>query len=122
MTLEEKARKHIFCELCSTCEKRVYIHCDYAHKKADEPQCKDGKTLKKTFIAGHNEANRWRDVNVELPEVNIDVLVKTVNGKYIVAQMYIPKDCNGIVLGLKEWKGSYSFKQSIIAWRPIETI
>jgi len=71
------------------------------------------------YIAGYEEAIRWRDPKVELPEVGMKVLVKTSNGKYSVTEMYIYKDSIGTTLGA-EWRGSYDFRMSIIGWRPIE--
>lgn len=35
-----------------------------------------------------------------------------------VSKMYIPKGCNGYVLGGEEWKGSDTFRKSIMAWMP----
>ena len=72
------------------------------------------------YLAGYAEAMRWRDPKEELPDIETHVLVKTNNGRYNIAQIYIPKDCNGAILGEPEWRGSYNFKQSVIGWRPIE--
>lgn len=66
---------------------------------------------------GMEVASMWMLVKDELPEVDRPVLVVTNKGKYVVAQMYTPKDCYGNVLGEKEWKGSALFKESIVAWQ-----
>lgn len=72
-----------------------------------------------SFISGVKYAMRWIKVDDELPEIGVKVLVKTKNGSVSVCEMYTPKDCHGTVLGEKEWKGSHSFKSSIIEWRMI---
>lgn len=56
-TLKDKTREYIFDELCITCVKRVYIHCDYTHNRADEPQCVIGKTLKQAYLKGSEDAD-----------------------------------------------------------------
>lgn len=61
-------------------------------------------------------ANMWVPVEERLPEVDTPVFVLTANDKISVSSMYIPKDCYGTILGENEWSGSYSFKQSIVAW------
>ena len=66
--------------------------------------------------------NLWIPVEEELPDVDKQCFVITKNGKCSVSNMYIPKDCYGNVLGEKEWKGSLSFKESIVAWMPIPEI
>lgn len=63
--------------------------------------------------------NMWISVKEGLPEVENSVFVLTKNGKISVSKMYIPKDCHGNILGEKEWHGSASFRDSIIAWMPI---
>ena len=73
-----------------------------------------------SFKAGVKFAQRWISVEDELPEVGVEVIVKTINLKYSIAKMYTPKDYNGNILGEKEWKGSGTFKSSITHWRPIE--
>ena len=60
-------------------------------------------------------ANMWVPMEERLPEVDTPVFVLTANDKISVSSMYTPKDCHGNVLGEKEWKGSASFKESIIA-------
>ena len=60
--------------------------------------------------------NMWIPVEGELPDVGISVFVLTENGNIAVSKMYIPKDCKGNILGDKEWNGSSSFRDSIIAW------
>ena len=72
------------------------------------------------FKVGVEFAQRWISVEDELPEVDIEVIVKTLNLKYSIAKMYTPKDCNGTILGEKEWKCSRTFKSSITHWRQIE--
>lgn len=79
----------------------------------------------KSFQAGASFALslfKWRKVSEMLPEIGIKVIVKTINGNYSISEMYIPKDCHNTVLGDKEWKGSHSFKTSIIEWMPIPQI
>ncbi len=66
--------------------------------------------------------NMWIPVEEELPDVDKQCFVITKNGKCSVSNMYIPKDCCGNVLGEKEWKGSLSFKESIVSWMPIPEI
>ena len=77
--------------------------------------------MEQSFIDGAE----WQKNNVlifvknELPDVDRQCFVITKNGKCSVSNMYIPKDCHGNVLGEKEWKGSLSFKESIVSWMPI---
>ena len=77
-----------------------------------------------SFIAGAEwqKNNMWIPVEEDIPDVDIQCFVITKNGKCSVSNMYIPKDCYGTVLGEKEWKGSFSFKESIVAWMPIPEI
>ena len=73
------------------------------------------------FIAGAEwqKNNLWISGEEELPDDDKPCFVITKNNKCSVSSMYIPKDCYGNVLGEKEWKGSLSFKESIVAWMPI---
>ena len=77
--------------------------------------------MEQSFIDGAKwqKNNMWISVKEETPDVDKQCLVITKNGKCSVSNMYIPKDCCGNVLGKKEWKGSLSFKESIVAWMPI---
>ena len=77
--------------------------------------------MEQSFIDGANwqKNNMWIFVKNELPDVDKQCFVITKNGKCSVSNMYIPKDCHGNILGEKEWKGSLSFKESIVAWMPI---
>ena len=77
-----------------------------------------------SFIAGAEwqKNNMWISVEEGMPVVGKRCFVITKNGKCSVSNMYIPKDCYGTVLGEKEWKGSFSFKESIVAWMPIPEI
>ena len=77
--------------------------------------------MEQSFIDGAEwqKNNMWIFVKNELPDVDRQCFVITKNGKCSVSNMYIPKDCHGNVLGEKEWKGSLSFKESIVAWMPI---
>lgn len=74
-----------------------------------------------SFIAGAEwqKENMWISVEEELPDADKPCFAITKNNKCSVSNMYIPKDCHGNVLGEKEWKGSLSFKESIVAWMPI---
>ena len=65
------------------------------------------------------KASEWIKVEDRLPEVNEYVLCATKRGKYIVNSMEIPKDCYGKILGVKEWRGSSSVKDSITHWQEI---
>ena len=65
------------------------------------------------------KANEWIKVEDRLPEVDEYVLCATKRGKYMVNSMYIPKDSYGKILGVKEWRGSSSVKDSITHWMPI---
>lgn len=76
------------------------------------------------FIDGAKWADKhpkspWHDVKEELPNINIHVLVLTHSGNVVTTSMYIPRDVNGNILGDKEWKGSYAFRQSITHWMEI---
>lgn len=62
---------------------------------------------------------QWIKVEDRLPEINEYVLCATKGGKYMINSMYIPKDCYGKVLGLKEWRGSSKVAESITHWMPI---
>lgn len=78
----------------------------------------------KAFVVGAEWAdahpkNPWISVKEQLPNVSQEVIVLTKNGKCVVSSMYIPKDCKGNILGSKEWKGSKTFKDSIVLWMPI---
>ena len=77
--------------------------------------------MERSFMDGTEwqKNNMWISVKEELPDVDKQCFVITKNGKCSVSSMYIPKDCYGNVLGEKEWKGSLSFKESIVAWMQI---
>lgn len=77
-----------------------------------------------SFVAGAEwqKENMWISVDESLPDVDKQCFVITKKGKCSVSNMYIPKDCYGNTLGGKEWKGSFYFKESIIAWMPIPKI
>ena len=77
--------------------------------------------MKKSFIDGANwqKSNMWIPIGDDLPDVDKQCFVITKNGKCSTSKMYIPKDCHGNIRGEKEWKGSLSFKESIVAWMPI---
>ena len=96
----------------------IEITNDDYYDKVDVKASKDG------FIAGAEwqKNNMWISVDEDLPYVGKQCFVITKNGKCSVSNMYIPKDCCGNVLGEKEWKGSLSFKESIVAWMPIPEI
>ena len=85
----------------------------------------DGEYTKESvinaFLAGAEwqKNNLWISVEEELPYADKPCFVITKNNKCSVSSMYIPKDCHGNVLGEKEWKGSLSFKESIVSWMPI---
>lgn len=69
--------------------------------------------------ADSHPKNPWISVKEQLPNVSQEVIVLTKNGKCVVSSMYIPKDCKGNILGSKEWKGSKTFKDSIVLWMTI---
>ena len=77
--------------------------------------------MEQSFIDGANwqKSNMWIPIEERLPDVDRQCSVITKNGKCSVSNMCIHKDCHGNVLGKKEWKGSLSFKESIVAWMPI---
>lgn len=54
----KRVKDYIFNELCVTCVKRVYIHCEYMAGKREQPDCKDGKLLHKAFNSGVEFAKR----------------------------------------------------------------
>ena len=106
--LEEAAREYIRQEL----ERRNYIN--FHGITPVENAFLDGAEWQKN--------NMWISVDEDLPYVGKQCFVITKNGKCSVSNMYIPKDCYGNVLGGKEWKGSPSFKESIVAWMAIPEI
>jgi len=74
------------------------------------------------FEEGVEFAQRWIPVEEELPEDSVcfdlryeNVLVKTKNGN-------VTTSCRiwNLHLSKWEWKGSGTFKDSIVFWRPIE--
>lgn len=65
------------------------------------------------------KASDWIKVEDRLPMVDEYVLCATKGGKYMINSMYIPKDCYGKVLGLKEWHGSSNVRASITHWQEI---
>lgn len=84
------------------------------------PEISERDKIEVAFEAGAQwqKENMWTSVGEDLPDVEKPVFVLTTKGNIAVSKMYIPKDCNGYVLGGKEWKGSNTFKESIIAWMP----
>lgn len=63
----KKVKDYIFNELCVTCAKRVYVHCEYRAGKREQPDCKDGRLLCKAFNSGAEFAKRWIPVEEDLP-------------------------------------------------------
>lgn len=61
----------------------------------------------------------WVSLNDRLPEVGEKIIVVTKNHKYLLTEMYIPKDCKGNILGEKEWHVSSAVRDSIVAWMNI---
>lgn len=62
----------------------------------------------------------WHNVKDELPELNTQVVVLTSNYKVAISMMYIPTDSYGNTIdNTPIWKGSYTFRNSIIAWMNI---
>lgn len=71
----------------------------------------------KSFMVGYNEAMRWRDPKVELPEIGKSVLVKYKTAKN-VEKHGIGKYFN---LGIgNHWTIEGSISREVIGWRPIE--
>lgn len=69
------------------------------------------------YLAGHNEAMRWRDPKVELPETGKPVLVKYRTAKN-VEKYGIGRYIN---LGIgNPWTIEGSTSRYILGWRPIE--
>ena len=89
---------------------------------------------KKYFVAGYNEAMRWRDPKEELPELlpgcdysnNVLAQVKGFTETQVMCLLFVPDDeggwgyvwgnCYGDINGEAEWDDDYE----IIGWRPIE--
>lgn len=61
----------------------------------------------------------WISVEDRLPEVGEKVLVCTVNDKFGISSMYIPKDVTAKVLGYKRWRSSAVMSNAITHWQPI---
>lgn len=79
------------------------------------------------ILSKWQEANRWRNVEEEMPEESFGTfmagkyeytadkfLVKTRNNKYSLASR-----CRFLGHSVWEWEGSCTFKSSIIEWKPI---
>lgn len=70
-----------------------------------------------SFIAGYEEATRWRNPEVELPKTGESVIVKYRTAKN-VEKHGIGKYFN---LGIgNPWTAEGSTSRNIIGWRPIE--
>ena len=79
---------------------------------------------KKYFVAGYNEALRWRDPEVELPEFNKEdylnmdykrYLIKVANGS-ISTRKYVAV---GWLVNERRWNVEMDWV-TVIGWRPIE--
>lgn len=86
------------------------------------------------FIAGYNEAMRWRDPKEERPELlpnrdysnNVLAQVEGYTETQVMCLLYVPDDeggwgyvwgnCYGDINGEAEWDDDYE----VIGWRPIE--
>ena len=64
------------------------------------------------FIAGYNEAMRWRDPKEELPKIGESVIVKYRTAKNV--------EKHGIGKYFISWIIEGSIGREIIGWRPIE--
>ena len=84
------------------------------------------------FIAGYNEAMRWRDPKEELPEEGIDVFVKVIrSGEYgdetiytlsrVVSDFYHSTDADPFGCECYYPAGNGGrVRVTVIGWRPIE--
>lgn len=66
-----------------------------------------------SYIEGHNEAMRWRDPNIELPEYKgeyFQILLKNPNGIYFLREIFSQDNIDYLLLV----EGDYC------VWRPIE--
>ena len=86
------------------------------------------------YLAGYNEAIRWRDPKEELPELlpnrdysnNVLAQVEGFTETQVMCLLFVPDDeggwgyvwgnCYGDINGEAEWDDDYE----IIGWRPIE--
>lgn len=106
-------------------------------KENSDPNAALRHTLEEVFIAGYNEAMRWRDPKKELPEPGVDVFVKIerkdgdwVNILYttsaVVNDSFHNKDsnpfiCEGYLTSIHStsvYDGRV--KITVIGWKPIE--
>lgn len=97
MTVEEKAREYTL-----SCE------CRSDHRY-------DKRSSFEGYLAGYNEAMRWRDPKVDLPESQEIVLVKSDNGCYATAYCHGASGCF-----IDYGSDAYVDFGEITGWRPIE--
>lgn len=86
----------------------------------------------KSFMVGYNEAIRWRDPKIELPEEGVDVFVKMIrSGEYGEETIHTSSSVRNDFYHSKEsdpfaCEGYYPagnggrVRVTVIGWRPIE--
>lgn len=80
-----------------------------------------GKMKAEMFDKGVEYANRWRKVSEELPSVNEEVLVKTLNGYYHTAEYkdYLGGEFYSITM--KDLDGCpWHMIDDVLEWKPID--
>ena len=74
------------------------------------------KYAKVDFLAGYNEAMRWRDPKEELPEGGILVQIKFDSSEY----KGHPYSHDVFLPGLNRWNIEHHADIKVTGWRPIE--
>lgn len=59
----------------------------------------------------------WFNISDKLPDIGVQVLVETTNGKFTTTQLNEIKVFNGKTI--LRWKGSRTFSDSVIRWKYI---
>lgn len=106
MTVEEKAKKYAD-------DVAFLVPYDGTMNFYDEKRL---KTAEIDYLAGHNEAMRWRNTKVEVPQTMDSVLVKYKTQKGILK--YGVGRYLDIGIG-NPWTIEGSVNRDVIGWRPI---
>lgn len=84
--------------------------------------------IEQSYLAGVTEATRWRYVNVELPSLDVKILIKAIDGEVRTGSMInqhqfsFDGDSNSPHYTVRTNVKYCGGKADIVSWRPIETI
>lgn len=127
-TLNEKAKEYAQREFCQIGYCGGETPCLFNANLDYEEMCGIVHAAYDAYIAGVTEATRWRYVNVELPSLDVKILIKAIDGEVRTGSMInqhqfsFDGDSNSPHYTVRTNVKYCGGKADIVSWRPIETI